>query len=230
MVLEIVLVEVLRSFLEYIPGGSVAVCLRDHGKFEDQIVRSFTGQTLDGLKYLHDNNIIHRVCTHNSVQMSSFRHILQDLKTDNIYVDPWGICKISDFGISKRTVNIYENDAHTPMQESLKWMAPEVFHTPGEFGYSGKVDIWSLGCVVLEMWAGVRPWQIVDAVSVIFEVQSSPDAPPYAENNIIQLGAEAEDFRRKCFASNPDERPSATELQRHPYLTLRPDWFFEGFK
>ena len=53
-------------------------------------------------------------------------------------------------------------------------MAPEVVQAArkGEqHGYNGKVDIWSLGCVVLEMWAGRRPWQDVDAIAVIFEVR-----------------------------------------------------------
>jgi serine/threonine protein kinase len=42
------------------------------------------------------------------------------------------------------------------MQGSVFWMAPEVLVTPE--GYGGKVDIWSLGCVVLEMCTGERPW------------------------------------------------------------------------
>lgn len=59
------------------------------------------------------------------------------------------------------------------MQGSIFWMAPEVMQAArkGEqHGYNGKVDIWSLGCVVLEMWAGRRPWQDVDAIAVIYEV------------------------------------------------------------
>lgn len=54
-------------------------------------------------------------------------------------------------------------------------MAPEVVQAArkGEqHGYNGKVDIWSLGCVVLEMWAGRRPWQDVDAIAVIYEVRA----------------------------------------------------------
>jgi serine/threonine protein kinase len=49
------------SFLEYVPGGSVGSCLRDHGKFDEEVTKSFTGQILEGLEYLHSKNIIHRV-------------------------------------------------------------------------------------------------------------------------------------------------------------------------
>jgi serine/threonine protein kinase len=49
------------SFLEYVPGGSVGSCLRKHGKFGDNVVRSFTAQILEGLEYLHSKNILHRV-------------------------------------------------------------------------------------------------------------------------------------------------------------------------
>jgi serine/threonine protein kinase len=48
-------------------------------------------------------------------------------------------------------------------------MAPEVVNPQGK-GYNFKVDIWSVGCVVLEMWAGMRPWQGDEAVAVMFKV------------------------------------------------------------
>ncbi len=44
-------------------------------------------------------------------------------------------------------------------------MAPEVVNPQGK-GYNFKVDIWSVGCVVLEMWAGTRPWQGDEMVAV----------------------------------------------------------------
>ena len=55
------------------------------------------------------------------------------------------------------------------MQGTVYSMAPEVVNT-GNSGYNSKADIWSLGCVVLEMWAGERPWRKDDAMAVIMKV------------------------------------------------------------
>ena len=90
------------------------------------------------------------------------------MKADNILVEMSGTCKISDFGISKRTEDVH-GGAHTAMQGTVFWMAPEVIHTQKK-GYNFKIDIWSVGCVVLEMWAGMRPWMGEEMVAVMFKV------------------------------------------------------------
>lgn len=84
------------------------------------------------------------------------RHSFQDLKADNILVEELGLCKITGFGTSKRTDDIDMIGTHTPAQGSVFWMAPEVTSSEKK-GYSSKIDIWSVGCVVFEMWAGERP-------------------------------------------------------------------------
>lgn len=61
----------------------------------------------------------------------------------------------------------------TNMKGSVFWMAPEVIHSASERTYSGKVDIWSLGCVVMEMWTGQRPWGTMEQVAAMFEVSLS---------------------------------------------------------
>ncbi|KAK0298669.1 mitogen-activated protein kinase kinase kinase, partial [Friedmanniomyces endolithicus] len=130
----------------------VGSCLRKHGRFEEPVVSSLTRQTLNGLTYLHSEGILHR-----------------DLKSDHFLLDLDGACKISDFGISKRSTNPYNDDITNSMQGSVFWMAPEVIRaqshpmgpppssamgvgggldavrTAVSQGYSAKVDIWSLG-------------------------------------------------------------------------------------
>lgn len=171
----------ISIYLEYISGGSIGSCLRKHGKFEEPVVKSLTRQTLSGLAYLHDQGILHR-----------------DLKADNILLDLDGTCKISDFGISKKSDNIYGNDASNSMQGSIFWMAPEVVQSQGQ-GYSAKVDIWSLGCVVLEMFAGRRPWSKEEAIGAIFKLGSLSQAPPIPDDVSMNISPAALAFMYDCF-------------------------------
>lgn len=171
----------ISIYLEYISGGSVGSCLRKHGKFEESVVKSLTQQTLSGLAYLHDKGILHR-----------------DLKADNILLDLDGTCKISDFGISKKTDDIYGNDSTNSMQGSVFWMAPEVIQSKGQ-GYSAKVDIWSLGCVVLEMFAGRRPWSKEEAIGAIFKLGSLSQAPPIPDDVSMNISPIALAFMYDCF-------------------------------
>lgn len=170
----------ISIFLEYISGGSIGSCLRKHGKFEEPVVASLTRQTLSGLAYLHREGILHR-----------------DLKADNILLDLDGTCKISDFGISKKTDNIYGNDKTNSMQGSVFWMAPEVIRSQGE-GYSAKVDIWSLGCVVLEMFAGRRPWSKEEAVGAIYKIANG-ETPPIPDDIREEISPIAIAFMLDCF-------------------------------
>ncbi len=170
----------ISIFLEYISGGSIGSCLRKNGKFEESVVASLTRQTLSGLAYLHREGILHR-----------------DLKADNILLDVDGTCKISDFGISKKTDNIYGNDKTNSMQGSVFWMAPEVIRSQGE-GYSAKVDIWSLGCVVLEMFAGRRPWSKEEAVGAIYKIANG-ETPPFPEDIQTTISPLAIAFMLDCF-------------------------------
>ncbi|KAK6838123.1 MAP kinase kinase kinase mkh1 [Apiospora arundinis] len=198
----------ISIFLEYISGGSIGSCLRKHGKFEEPVVSSLTRQALSGLAYLHREGILHR-----------------DLKADNILLDLDGTCKISDFGISKKTDDIYGNDKTNSMQGSVFWMAPEVIRSQGE-GYSAKVDIWSLGCVVLEMFAGRRPWSKEEAVGAIYKIANG-ETPPIADEVREAISPYALGFMLDCFTVDPRERPTAERLlMQHEFCDLNEDYNF----
>lgn len=199
----------ISIFLEYISGGSVGSCLRKHGKFEESLVSSLTRQTLSGLKYLHNEGVLHR-----------------DLKADNILLDVDGTCKISDFGISKKTDNIYGNDVTNNMQGSVFWMAPEVIRSQGQ-GYSAKVDIWSMGCVILEMFCGKRPWFKEEAIGAIYKLGSLDQHPPIPEDVSANISAAAVGLMLDCFTIDPSERPTAeTLLSESPFCQLNPYFNF----
>ncbi|KAK0208085.1 kinase-like domain-containing protein [Desarmillaria ectypa] len=214
--------ESLNIFLEYVPGGTIESCLFQHGRFSEGLTKSFTSQILEGLEYLHCRGIIHR-----------------DLKAANILVDHSGICKISDFGISKR-VDQLEARANTSLKGTVFWMAPEVV-SPKNGGYDVKVDIWSVGCIVLEMWSGKRPWAGQETIAVMLKLHKDKLPPPIPKD--LHLSKLALSFRDSCFAtyvtlysfnirltvlrsSNPAERPMAAELRKHPYLTPVSGWSF----
>lgn len=191
-------------FLEYVAGGSISSCLKSYGAFEEPLVRFIIRQVLQGLEYLHGNGILHR-----------------DLKADNLLLDIDGTCKISDFGISKRSKDIYANNDEMSMQGTVFWMAPEVIDSivaDKKQGYSAKIDIWSLGCVVLEMFAGKRPWSNEAVISAIYKIGKTKLAPPIPENIQHVISSQAKDFINKCFTIDPELRPTAKELLNHGFL------------
>ena len=77
----------LNIVLEYCRGGSLLNLLHIFKSFDENIIRKYIIQILDGLEYLHIHNIIHR-----------------DIKCANILIDSNGICKLTDFGGAKISI------------------------------------------------------------------------------------------------------------------------------
>ncbi|KAH9692686.1 mitogen-activated protein kinase kinase kinase 5 [Citrus sinensis] len=122
----------LYIYLEYVHPGSINRYVREHCRdITESIVRNFTRHILNGLAYLHSTNTIHR-----------------DIKGANLLVDASGVVKLADFGMAKHG--------------SPNWMAPEVIKAVMQKDGNPKlalaVDIWSLGCTVIEMLTGKPPW------------------------------------------------------------------------
>jgi mitogen-activated protein kinase kinase kinase len=192
--------EHLNIFLEYVPGGSVQTMLNSYGALPEPLVRSFVRQILTGLSYLHGMDIIHR-----------------DIKGANILVDNKGTIKISDFGISKKLeasniLNGAANNKHRPsLQGSVFWMAPEVVK---QTSYTRKADIWSLGCLVVEMMTGSHPFPDCSQLQAIFRIgggKATPTIPEHASDD-------AKMFLGQTFELDHNLRPSADELMVSPFL------------
>jgi len=188
-------------FLEYVPGGSVAAMLNTYGHLQEPLIRNFVRQILDGLTYLHGQDIIHR-----------------DIKGANVLVDNKGNIKISDFGISKRVEASALMHApggghmHRPsLQGSVFWMAPEVVK---QTAYTRKADIWSLGCLVVEMFTGAHPFPNCSQLQAIFQIGGTGAKPSTPEN----ASEEGKRFLSQTFEIDHEKRPCADELLKHDFL------------
>lgn len=199
--------RVMNIFMEYVSGSVLGYCLREKGRFSENVSKFFILQILRGLRYLHSRRIIYR-----------------NLKADSVLLDRDGSCKLSDLEFLTKEDKIHKLP-FTSVQRILPWMAPEVICHQME-GYSVKADIWSVGCVLLEMLTGKRPWYEDELIMVTIKVKQNkrPPIPPD-----VALSDLAKDFQDLCFAINPNERASASHLRQHPYLELPDGWRFQGF-
>lgn len=152
-----------------------------------------------------------------------------EIKTNitlDILLDHNGIIKYVDFGAAKviaRQGRTLAADIHATATKPNKsmtgtpmYMSPEVIKGENP-GRAGSVDIWSLGCVVLEMATGRRPWANLDNEwAIMYNIaQGNPPQLPTAE----QLSSQGIDFLKKCFVRDPKRRWSAVELLQHEWIT-----------
>ncbi|KAL4909443.1 hypothetical protein BDW74DRAFT_81094 [Aspergillus multicolor] len=196
--------QYLNIFLEYVPGGSIATMLKQYNTFQEPLIKNFVRQILAGLSYLHSKDIIHR-----------------DIKGANVLVDNKGGIKISDFGISKRVeastvlgsrASNGGGHIHRPsLQGSVYWMAPEVVR---QTAHTKKADIWSLGCLVIEMFIGSHPFPDCSQLQAIFAIGSNKARPPAPE----QASKDAVAFLDMTFQLDHEKRPDADELLKSPFL------------
>lgn len=196
-------------FMEYCSGGSLASLLQ-HGRIEDEtVVQVYALQMLEGLGYLHELNIVHR-----------------DIKPENILLDHNGVIKFVDFGAAKiiakqgKTMipdGAARHERASSMTGTPMYMSPEVIKGTNEpQTRPGAIDVWSLGCVILEMVTGRRPWAHLDNEwAIMYNIaQGKPPQPPQAD----QISRAGLDFLEKCFDPDARRRSSAAELLSHEWI------------
>jgi mitogen-activated protein kinase kinase kinase len=133
-----------------------------------------------------------------------------------------GVIKYVDFGAAKviarqgkTLVQAEPGKANKSMTGTPMYMSPEVIKGENP-GRAGAVDVWSLGCVILEMATGRRPWASLDNEwAIMYNIaQGNPPQLPSPD----QLSPEGIDFLRKCFVRDPKKRASAAELLQHEWI------------
>uniref|UniRef100_A0A453P7P1 Protein kinase domain-containing protein n=1 Tax=Aegilops tauschii subsp. strangulata TaxID=200361 RepID=A0A453P7P1_AEGTS len=80
------------------------------------------------------------------------------------------------------------------------------------------VDIWSLGCTVLEMATSKPPWGEYEGIAAMFKIGNSKELPPIPDH----LSEEGKDFIRQCLQRDPSSRPTAVDLLQHSFVRSAP--------
>ena len=150
--------EVVVLVTEYCEGGELKDKIQPGEGIEDEILLwRWAEEMVQGIVYIHSQNIIHR-----------------DIKPANVLITHDGHAKIADLGIARAVESSFS--ATMTFAGTAAYMAPEVIDSVHH--YCAKADVWSLGIVLFEMLAGRRPdsAQDVDDRSEIIPDMRGPDA------------------------------------------------------
>ena len=194
--------NIIRMYDHFRVGTQFFVILEycAHGSLSDKIpvnrgltiiqFREIASQIVSALAFCHSKNIAHR-----------------DIKASNVLFDQYGRAKLSDFGLSGIMGN--ENLMSTQCGTFL-FAAPECF---AGHNYNGvAADIWSSGVLLFTMLTGKIPWRGSSQLQLINDMKKGPSPIPGVSaecNNLIKLALDI----------TPSNRPSASELLKHPWFS-----------
>ncbi|XP_032341190.1 mitogen-activated protein kinase kinase kinase 4 isoform X2 [Camelus ferus] len=194
--------EEMYIFMEYCDEGTLEEVSRLG--LQEHVIRLYSKQIAIAINVLHEHGIVHR-----------------DIKGANIFLTSSGLIKLGDFGCSVKL----KNNAQTMPGEvnstlgTAAYMAPEVITRAKGEGHGRAADIWSLGCVIIEMVTGKRPWHEYEHNFQIMYKVGMGHKPPIPE----RLSPEGKDFLSHCLESEPRRRWTASQLLDHSFVKVCTD-------
>eukprot|EP01114_Cavostelium_apophysatum_P018584 TRINITY_DN577_c1_g1_i1.p1 TRINITY_DN577_c1_g1~~TRINITY_DN577_c1_g1_i1.p1 ORF type:complete len:484 (+),score=175.47 TRINITY_DN577_c1_g1_i1:129-1580(+) len=181
--------------MEYMDGGCLTDILEQFEdiKLTESEIAFCCRETLRALSYIHSLHRIHR-----------------DIKSDNILLNLEGAVKLADFGYAAQLTQ--KQQKRNTVVGTPYWMAPELIRG---HDYGTKVDIWSLGIMLMEMVEGEPPYMEFPPLRALFLI-TTKGIPPLKEPQ--KWSADLNDFFNRCLEKDVEKRPSADELLKHPFV------------
>ncbi|KAF2078313.1 hypothetical protein CYY_000405 [Polysphondylium violaceum] len=181
--------------MEFMGGGCLTDILEafEQIKMSESQIAYVVRETLKALQYIHGLHRIHR-----------------DIKSDNILLGSEGTVKIADFGYAAQLTQ--KQQKRNTVVGTPYWMAPELIRG---HDYGVKVDIWSLGIMMMEMVEGEPPYMDFPPLRALFLI-TTKGIPPLKEQT--KWSKNFLDFFAKCLDINVQNRPDASDLLKHPFI------------
>ncbi|GAA6219517.1 serine/threonine-protein kinase 17A [Lates japonicus] len=185
--------------LEFAAGGEIfnqCVSDREDEAFSEEDVKRLMRQILEGVSFLHQNNIVHL-----------------DLKPQNILLtssSPLGDIKIVDFGLSRMVCS------HQELREIMgtpEYVAPEILNYEP---ISTATDMWSIGVLAYVMLTGISPFLGEDKQETFLNISQLNVS--YTEEELQHLDQAALSFIQTLLCKQPQDRATAEQCLKHPWL------------
>lgn len=188
--------------MEFMEGGSLTDIIENsptngsnHSPLTEPQIAYIVRETCQGLKFLHDRQIIHR-----------------DIKSDNVLLDTSARVKITDFGFCAKLTD--KRSKRATMVGTPYWMAPEVVK---QREYDEKVDVWSLGIMTIEMLEGEPPYLNEDPLKALYLIATN-GTPKLKHPEMLSL--EIKRFLSVCLCVDVRYRASTEELLHHSFFNM----------
>ncbi|GLV35155.1 Sak kinase [Carabus blaptoides fortunei] len=149
-------------------------------------------QVVEGLRYLHSHNILHR-----------------DISLSNLLLSKNMQIKIADFGLATQLSR--PDEKHLTMCGTPNYISPEV---ASRSSHGLEVDVWGLGCMLYTLLVGRPPFDTSEVKSTLTRVvMAKYDLPTY-------LSPEAKDLIDSLLKKNPKDRICINQILDHPFIKL----------
>uniref|UniRef100_A0A3P9ACL5 Serine/threonine-protein kinase PLK n=1 Tax=Esox lucius TaxID=8010 RepID=A0A3P9ACL5_ESOLU len=177
--------------LEYCSRRSLAHILKARKVLTEPEVRYFLRQIVSGLRYLHEQEILHR-----------------DLKLGNFFINESMELKVGDFGLAAKLEPV-ENRRRT-ICGTPNYLSPEVLNKQG---HGCESDVWALGCVMYTMLLGRPPFETTNLKETYRCIREARYSLPSS------LTSPAKQLISSMLAKSPADRPHLEDILRHDFVT-----------
>ena len=169
--------------------------------YDEKLIKTWIYDTANGLKFLHENNIVHR-----------------DIKSDNILIDKNGHCKIADFGCSIKLKD-GQPDLFSKTEGNMYFFPPEFVDgkSKKQFGYK-PVDIWAFGVSIYTCIFKTLPFLPENRENVVELFKEIREAKFDYNRNGIKISKEMETLLSHILDKDPQKRFTAKDIVEYPWL------------
>ena len=191
------------TVLEFCSGPDLATYLQRNRFIQEKEARIIITQILEGLEYL--NKLPHKI-------------IHYDLKPENIIFNNME-AKISDFGLAKIIEENTDKVQLTSQGVGTYWyLPPECFNEKKNIDISSKVDIWSVGVILYEMFFRKKPFGQNYTQDKLLKERVMQNAKVVDIPNKPNISEECKDFIRHCLAYHPEDRYDVFQALDSPFI------------